>query len=151
MEDLKKLKESINIVDLISKYVDLKYHRGAEHKGLCPFHDEKTPSFGVNEQKQIFKCFGCGENGDVFDFLIKQGRTFAEAISELKEDTVFTPTFQKPKPSPKPVVTWEQITPTKESGSFEHYKHGVPKNTYVYRNSDGSILGYICRFNLQPR
>ena len=152
MENINEIKQSVNILDVISKYVDLKHHRGSEHTGLCPFHEEKTPSFGVNEQKQIFKCFGCGETGDVFDFLMKQGRTFPEAIIELKGGNSLSPSndFVK-KPAIKPAITWNQIIPASEPESFEHYKHGTPEEIYTYRNSDGSTLGYICRFNLQPR
>lgn len=56
-----ELKESINIVDEVAKVVQLK-RAGANYKGCCPFHNEKTPSFVVSEQKQIFTCFGCGGN-----------------------------------------------------------------------------------------
>jgi DNA primase len=54
-----------SILEVVSDYVNLK-KTGKNHKGLCPFHTEKTPSFMVNEEKQIFHCFGCGEGGDVF-------------------------------------------------------------------------------------
>ena len=59
---VEEVKNANNIVDVISKFVDLKKN-GDNYKGLCPFHNEKTPSFVVNENKQIFKCFGCGEGG----------------------------------------------------------------------------------------
>jgi len=68
---------------VISDYVSLK-KSGRNYKGLCPFHSEKTPSFMVNEEKQIFHCFGCGEGGDVFTFLMKAGHfSFPEAVKEL--------------------------------------------------------------------
>jgi len=59
------IKESFDIVDLISEYVRLK-KTGQNFKGLCPFHTEKTPSFVVSPVKQIYHCFGCGEGGNVF-------------------------------------------------------------------------------------
>jgi len=73
----------INIVDVISEYVALK-RAGKSHKGLCPFHSEKTPSFTVSEDFQSWHCFGCGEHGDVFSFLMKiENLTFVEAMERL--------------------------------------------------------------------
>jgi DNA primase len=72
-----------NILEVVSDHVSLK-KTGKNYKGLCPFHSEKTPSFMVNEEKQIYHCFGCGEGGDVFSFLMKVGHfTFPEALEEL--------------------------------------------------------------------
>jgi len=72
-----------SILEVVSDYVNLK-KTGKNHKGLCPFHTEKTPSFMVNEEKQIFHCFGCGEGGDVFTFLMKVGHfSFPQALEEL--------------------------------------------------------------------
>lgn len=64
------IREKFNIVDYIGKYVSLK-RSGRNYVGLCPFHKEKTPSFTVNEEKQIFHCFGCGVGGDLIEFLSK--------------------------------------------------------------------------------
>ncbi|MDO4869621.1 MAG: DNA primase [Bacillota bacterium] len=65
-----EIKSRCNIVDVIGRVVSLK-KAGSNYKGLCPFHNEKTPSFVVSETKQIFKCFGCGESGDVISFVEK--------------------------------------------------------------------------------
>lgn len=74
-----------DIVDVISDYVQLK-KSGRNLLGLCPFHNEKTPSFAVNPEKQIFKCFGCGEGGDAVSFLMKIERLdFQEALLSLAE------------------------------------------------------------------
>ena len=74
-----------DIVDVIGSYVHLK-KSGANHIGLCPFHNEKTGSFSVNGQRQIFKCFGCGVGGNVFTFLMKyENMTFQEAIKQLAD------------------------------------------------------------------
>ncbi len=84
-EKISEIQSSLNIVDIVSDYVTLK-QTGKNFLGLCPFHHEKTPSFTVNEQKQIFKCFGCGEGGTVFNFLMKQETlTFPEAVNLLAE------------------------------------------------------------------
>ena len=72
-----------DILDLISEYVTLK-KAGRNYKGLCPFHNEKTPSFHVNKDKQMFYCFGCHAGGDAFSFLMKkEGLTFPEALEHL--------------------------------------------------------------------
>jgi len=82
-EKIGEIKSRVNIVDLISEYVTLK-KAGRNYVGLCPFHKEKTPSFSVNPEKQIFYCFGCGEGGDIFAFLMKMnGASFAESARYL--------------------------------------------------------------------
>ncbi|MDZ5761471.1 DNA primase [Lyticum sinuosum] len=65
------IRENCNIYDYISKYVDLKQRSHGEFLGICPFHDEKTPSFTVSEYKKFFHCFGCGEHGDIITFAMK--------------------------------------------------------------------------------
>ncbi len=75
----RQIRESIDVVDFISDYVSLR-KRGREFVGLCPFHQEKTPSFSVSPSKQIFKCFGCGAGGDVFTFVqLREKVSFVEA------------------------------------------------------------------------
>ena len=79
------IKSRIDIVDIISEYVPLK-PAGKAFKGLCPFHDDKNPSFTVNRDMQIFKCFACGEGGNVFTFLMKHEKmTFYEAVKYLAD------------------------------------------------------------------
>jgi DNA primase len=82
---LDEVRNSVNIVSLISEYVALR-KRGRNHVARCPFHTEKTPSFNVNEDKQIFHCFGCGVGGDLFKFimLIEQ-LSFPDAIRFVAE------------------------------------------------------------------
>ena len=79
---VEQIKERLDIVEIISKYVHLK-KAGRNFQGLCPFHGEKTPSFVVTPDKQIFKCFGCGEGGDVITFLMKiNNQSFPEVVEE---------------------------------------------------------------------
>ena len=74
-----------NIVEVIEGYVPLK-QTGKYYRALCPFHTEKTPSFTVNPERQIFYCFGCGEGGDVFRFLMRrEGFSFPDAVRHLAE------------------------------------------------------------------
>ncbi|HPI92330.1 MAG TPA: DNA primase [Deltaproteobacteria bacterium] len=80
---VERVKTASDIISVISEYVHLA-KRGKNFWGLCPFHSEKTPSFSVDPDKQIYKCFGCGKGGDVFAFVMdKKGLSFAEALSEL--------------------------------------------------------------------
>ncbi len=82
-ETITHIRESIDIVELISEYVTLK-KIGENYKGLCPFHAEQTPSFVVNPKKGIFHCFGCQVGGNVFSFLIKkEGIEFTDAVKLL--------------------------------------------------------------------
>lgn len=87
---IQEIKDRLSIVGLIGEHVALK-KAGRNHKGLCPFHKEKTPSFMVSDEKQIFHCFGCGEGGDCFRFLMKQeGLNFGEALKTLAGRTGVT-------------------------------------------------------------
>ena len=80
-----QIRQSNNIVEVISGYLPLK-KIGSNFKALCPFHQEKTPSFIVSPQKEIFHCFGCGEGGNVFNFLMKNEKiSFIEAVERLAE------------------------------------------------------------------
>ena len=80
---IENLKSQVNIVDVVGRTVPLK-RAGSNHKGVCPFHNEKTPSFVVSEQKQIFTCFGCGATGDVIEYVKRYyNLDFAEAVEKL--------------------------------------------------------------------
>ena len=84
-EDIVKILEAAQIADVVGAFVPLK-KRGANYIGLCPFHNEKTPSFNVNPARGIFKCFGCGEGGDSVSFLMKHEHyTYPEALRWLAE------------------------------------------------------------------
>lgn len=84
--NIEELKSKLDIVDVVSKYVNLR-HVGKYYSGLCPFHKETKPSFYVSQELQIFKCFGCGESGDVFKFLMKiESISFVEAVEKIKTE-----------------------------------------------------------------
>ncbi len=78
-----EIKDANEIVDVISQYIQVK-KVGSSYKALCPFHNEKTPSFIINQEKQIYKCFGCGEGGDVISFIMKmENLDFIESVKLL--------------------------------------------------------------------
>ena len=78
---LQELAERNDIVDVVSGYVRLTKKSGSNLFGLCPFHSEKTPSFSVSPDKQIYHCFGCGKGGSVISFIMEiENLTFPEAV-----------------------------------------------------------------------
>lgn len=82
-DTIKEIRESNDIVDVVSEHITLK-RTGSNFVGLCPFHNEKTPSFSVSPSKQMYHCFGCGEGGDVISFTMKKANIdFIEAIELL--------------------------------------------------------------------
>ncbi len=84
-EQIEEILEKNDIVDVISEYVELK-RRGSSFLGRCPFHNEKTPSFSVNREKNIFHCFGCHEHGDVISFIMKhENVSYVEALKILAD------------------------------------------------------------------
>src|SRR3989304_1783183 len=85
MDDVEKVKSKLDIVEIIGEHIQLK-KAGRNFKALCPFHGEKTPSFVVSPERQIFKCFGCQKGGDIFGFLMElEGIDFGEAVRELAQ------------------------------------------------------------------
>ena len=82
-DDVQNIKERIDILALVQEYVELK-PAGKYHKGLCPFHSEKTPSFTVSPERERWHCFGCSKGGDIFTFLQEiEGMDFVEALKHL--------------------------------------------------------------------
>jgi len=82
-DTIEAIKERVDIVDVISEYVVLK-KKGKDYSGLCPFHDEKSPSFSVSPTKQVYYCFGCGQGGNTFKFLMELGKkSFGDVVLEL--------------------------------------------------------------------
>ena len=82
---LSEIRARTDIVEVVSQYLELK-KSGQGYVGLCPFHGEKTGSFHVQAQKQVFKCFGCGKGGNAFTFLrLIEGISFPQAVKRLAE------------------------------------------------------------------
>ncbi|MGQ9581560.1 MAG: CHC2 zinc finger domain-containing protein, partial [Armatimonadota bacterium] len=82
-DSVEEIRRRIDLVDIVSQDVALR-KSGRNLKGLCPFHSEKTPSFYVNPERQIWKCFGCGAGGDLFSYVQKRDNlTFPEALELL--------------------------------------------------------------------
>ncbi|WP_302117233.1 DNA primase [uncultured Limosilactobacillus sp.] len=98
-----EVQNSVDIGDVIGRYVQL-HQAGKNLIGLCPFHDEKTPSFSVNEEKQFFYCFGCHQSGNVFQFLMELKHIdFVDAVKEIANDSNIEIPEQYINTSPKPL------------------------------------------------
>ncbi|MGQ9523684.1 MAG: DNA primase [Armatimonadota bacterium] len=97
---VEEIKRRVDLVEIASAYVKLR-RAGRNWEGLCPFHQEKTPSFSINPEKQVWYCFGCGSGGDVFSFVQKaDGLTFREALEKLAARTgVRIDAGDRPKPT----------------------------------------------------
>ena len=84
-ETVNEVRERVNIVDVISQYVQLN-KRGKNYFGYCPFHEERTPSFSVEDEEQFFHCFSCKRGGTVFNFIMEiDGLTYPESIMKVAE------------------------------------------------------------------
>lgn len=96
-ELIDRIRAAVDIVEIIGKDVKLQ-QRGRSYVGLCPFHDEKTPSFNVNRQEQLYYCFGCGQGGDVFKYIMEsQNVPFPEAVRIIAEQV----NIEVPHPTPQ--------------------------------------------------
>jgi DNA primase len=145
-----EIKQKLNIVDVINRFVPLK-KRGRNHIACCPFHGEKTPSFTVSEELQIFKCFGCGKSGDVFSFIQEYERIdFKEALTELAGMAGIVlqkSEFISKEESQKKVL----IDINTQVSKFYHYiltSHVLGKLALDYVLKRGITLTTIKQFNL---
>ncbi|MEW8992852.1 DNA primase [Clostridium sp.] len=123
-ELIQKIKEENDIVDIVSEVVTLK-KTGKNYLGRCPFHSEKTPSFTVSSEKQIYKCFGCGEAGNVISFVMKtRNMAFPDAVKFLGEKVG--------------IVVDDTNSPGKSSAANEKYQRmydiNIQAGRYYYTN-----------------
>ena len=94
-----EIRERLSVVDVVGRTVPLN-KKGENYWGCCPFHNEKTPSFSVNEQKGFYHCFGCGKHGDIFSFVMEtQHMNFMQAMEELAKMAG----VKIPEKNPKPI------------------------------------------------
>lgn len=144
--DIKELKQSLNIVEVVGNHISLK-KRGPHHFGLCPFHADDKESLCVTESKGIFKCFACGESGDAIDFVQKLGNSLPDAIKMLSNNdvqagnVVFNQVKSVEKPKFNPVYPFPNV------GDARHPIHGAPSTVWSYHDESGNVLQHVCRFD----
>lgn len=142
-EDIEKVRETADIVNIISDYLPLK-RAGANYVGLCPFHNEKTPSFTVSDTKQFFHCFGCGEGGDVVTFIMKkENLDFPEAIKFLADKLGISIEEQLPKDKKVYDEKIKYYEINREAARFFHSNLSKDKNALKYlhmRNISNKVI-----------
>lgn len=135
-EIVEEVRSRNDIVDVVSSYVKLQ-KKGSSYFGLCPFHNEKSPSFSVSGHKQMFYCFGCGEGGNVFSFLMKyDSLTFMEAVKTLADRAgIELPEYQVSTEERRKADVKNQIYEiNKEAAKYFHYLLGteIGRNAKAY-------------------
>jgi DNA primase len=149
MDHLDQIRQKIDIVDLIGQHVTLK-KAGRNFKALCPFHGEKTPSFVVSPERQIFKCFGCQKGGDIFGFLMElEGIDFGEAVRELAQRAGVELTSFRPSKEQEQKQRLYQINHL--ASEYYHYvltQHQVGEQAREYLKNRGVSSGSIKIFHL---
>lgn len=151
-ELIDEIRSANDIVNVISDYVRLK-KQGRNFVGLCPFHNEKTPSFMVSQDKQIFHCFGCGEGGNVISFIMKRdGLSFPEAARVLAERAgIVIPEQVDPAASARRQESEQAYKVNELAKDFFQYilkNHDVSKEARVYLAGRGIIDETIDRFQI---
>ncbi len=168
--DVASLLAQVNLVALIEAQVKLKSAGKAEYSGLCPFHDESTPSFTVNVAKGFFHCFGCGAHGNAIEWVMRiKGCDFREACSELGAGEIEH--ISMPRPMPKLRASdppWVPLLPVPvdapplmSEGAHrtceiwnpkrERMTQFSPARVDAYRDMDGQLLGYVLRVEIVDR
>ena len=141
MADTDEIKSRLNIVDIIGKSVHLK-KAGRNFKGLCPFHNEKTPSFIVSPERESWHCFGCGKGGDVFSFVMEyQHIDFPEALEDLAQLAGVTLT-RRPSTSAESRLKEKLYEVNHLASEFYHYiltKHPLGENGIIVFQKSGNF------------
>ncbi|MGH3143047.1 MAG: CHC2 zinc finger domain-containing protein, partial [Gaiellales bacterium] len=121
-EDVAAVRERTDIVKLVSGYLTLKKAGHDRFVGLCPFHTEKTPSFGVSPSKGLYHCFGCGKGGDAIGFLRDvEHLEFAEAVERLAKDAGVALRYEGDTPAERRVASKRQALVRANEAAFELY------------------------------
>lgn len=161
--DVDRLRAEIDLVEVVGRYVTLKKN-GREWHGLCPFHDERSPSFTVNPAKGFVHCFGCGAHHDVIGFVMRRcDLEFREACEQLGHRE-FTPAVAEIRKAPAPRqrdVTWVPLLPVPEDApalldasgwtlgiwnqNKSKFSRMKPTRADAYRDAHGRLLGYVLR------
>lgn len=138
-----EIRSTADIVDIISGYVQLK-KRGKNYIGLCPFHNEKTPSFTVSSEKQIFHCFGCHAGGNVFKFLMDyKSISFVESIQEVAEQIGIPLEFEKeykPEEQSEQEILYE----------INNFAARYFSNNLLKSDEGGTARNYLKNRNIKP-
>ena len=132
-EIIEEVRQTNDIVDIISQYVHLK-RSGRNYAGLCQFHNEKSPSFFVSPDKQIFHCFGCGVGGNVFTFLTKiEGINFVEAVQTLAErSNIQLPTINNNVDTAKEELKAKVLKVNEFTAQYYHEKLYKPESKIAH-------------------
>ncbi len=151
MNDVDTVKQKIDLIDYIGRFVELA-RAGRNFKGLCPFHSEKSPSFMVSAERQIWHCFGCQKGGDAFSFLMEYEKIdFAESLKILAKEvgvTLTQPVYRTESEQKKDTLYTINAT----VAQFYHYlltEHPVGKQALTYLTEDRDMpSGLINKFQL---
>lgn len=140
-ESIEQLKQRADIYEIVSQYLELR-RAGANYTALCPFHNENTPSFIVNPQRNIFKCFGCGEGGDSISFIMKiENLAFGEAVEKLAMLCNFTLAYEKKHSVDSAIFTHlERIA--------RYYQNRADENIISYIKNRGINAESIAKFKI---
>lgn len=167
--DVAALLSRVDIVDVVERYVKLK-RAGKEYTGLCPFHDERSPSFTVIPAKGFVHCFGCGAHHDAIGFLMRYlGVDFREAVRQLDSGALADAgeRAERPKPEYEPDIRWLPLMPVPDDAPdvMADGQWTVPiwnpkrskatrmklQRLDAYRDAQGRLLGYVARAEITDR
>ena len=154
-DSIEALKARLDVVDVVGSYVELK-KAGANYKSPCPFHDEKSPSFVVSAQKQIYHCFGCGAGGDSVKFVMEYEKlSYPEALEKLADSYNFTLSYTDNKHNkPRSQVMdklqewYSSLLPSKQTASTYVYERGIYESSVEkfgvgYAPDSNATINYI--------
>ena len=150
MEAKDEIKIKLDVAEVIGEYVPLKPSGSGSMKGVCPFHAERTPSFHVSRERQIWKCFGCDKGGDIFSFIMEmEGMTFPEALRHLADKAgVEIPEYRPTKDADKRDVlrSIHEVAAEYYATSLREYPNGKAIRDYVASRHIDTVL--IDKFQL---